>query len=326
MSAPELTNITHVPTVGTVYYFEFLPGYNYYDGVYRLAKLVTYDKYLEDGGNLLEDFFTPNGKTQEDFNAVLPQLRQGLVMYLDFPDTLVSKAQVRAPLGYLGTTPDHNVKEYHHIGFTADIGVTDNPEDLSYVKAALDEHLESALGITPKTLCISIGDVWMTEDQYQDVLAQRDESKKKALTYYNENQKIQKRISQVQTILQEYEKTILIMQKEMEHVGSILASVPLTTITFDSNGGSGTMDKVQWYSAGRYELPQCTFTPPEGMTFNQWCDDATGQGTFLLDAGDQLDLAAHEQTLTIYATWKALASEGDGSEDTEDDTAEETTE
>ncbi len=45
------------------------------------------------------------------------------------------------------------------------------------------------------------------------------------------------------------------------------------TITFDSNGGTGTMDPVQVVPGTEYKLPASRFTPPSGMVFKSWTID-----------------------------------------------------
>ena len=42
------------------------------------------------------------------------------------------------------------------------------------------------------------------------------------------------------------------------------------TITFDSNGGSGTMSSIAVAYAAQYTLPDCGFTPPTGQVFDCW--------------------------------------------------------
>ena len=41
-------------------------------------------------------------------------------------------------------------------------------------------------------------------------------------------------------------------------------------VSFDSNGGSGTMENGTVYYNGSYKLPSCTLTPPAGMLFDYW--------------------------------------------------------
>ena len=44
----------------------------------------------------------------------------------------------------------------------------------------------------------------------------------------------------------------------------------LITISFDPNGGTGTMQPMKVKSGEKFELPKCTFTPPEGKVFAGW--------------------------------------------------------
>ena len=41
-------------------------------------------------------------------------------------------------------------------------------------------------------------------------------------------------------------------------------------ITFDGNGGQGSMDAVQVDKNGSYTLPESLFTPPDGLEFDKW--------------------------------------------------------
>ena len=42
------------------------------------------------------------------------------------------------------------------------------------------------------------------------------------------------------------------------------------TVSFDPNGGTGTMQPMKVKSGEEFELPECTFTPPEGKEFAGW--------------------------------------------------------
>ena len=44
----------------------------------------------------------------------------------------------------------------------------------------------------------------------------------------------------------------------------------LITISFDPNGGTGTMQPMKVKSGEKFELPKCTFTPPKGKEFAGW--------------------------------------------------------
>ena len=67
-------------------------------------------------------------------------------------------------------------------------------------------------------------------------------------------------------------------------------------ITFDANGGSGTMDAVTVNKGELYTLPACGFTAPEGKEFDGWDLGA---------AGDQIEITADT---VLTAQWKNKAA------------------
>ena len=72
------------------------------------------------------------------------------------------------------------------------------------------------------------------------------------------------------------------------------------TVSFDANGGEGTMEPVSDVS-GAYVLPACGFTAPSGKTFDKWKD---ADGTTYAP-GDSVDITADT---TFTATWKDKSS------------------
>jgi len=72
------------------------------------------------------------------------------------------------------------------------------------------------------------------------------------------------------------------------------------TISFDPNGGTGTMQPMKVKSGENFTLPECTFTPPEGKEFAGWLA-STGK---IFPAGTP-SYYYHDDTLK--ATWKDTA-------------------
>ena len=72
------------------------------------------------------------------------------------------------------------------------------------------------------------------------------------------------------------------------------------TITFDPNGGTGTMQPMKVKSGEKFKLPKCTFTPPEGKEFAGWL--ASNGNVF--PAGM---LSYYYNDATFKATWKDKA-------------------
>ncbi len=66
------------------------------------------------------------------------------------------------------------------------------------------------------------------------------------------------------------------------------------TVVFDAGGGSGEMEAVTVEKGGKFELPECAFTAPEGKEFDQW-----NKG----EAGEEIVI---ETDTAIVALWKDL--------------------
>ena len=69
------------------------------------------------------------------------------------------------------------------------------------------------------------------------------------------------------------------------------------TISFDPNGGTGTMQPMKVKSGEKFKLPKCTFTPPEGKEFAGWL---AVDGT-VYPAGD---IVLSYSSSVLKATWK----------------------
>lgn len=85
-------------------------------------------------------------------------------------------------------------------------------------------------------------------------------------------------------------------------------STQLVNISFDSNGGTGTMASVTVEKNSKYVLPACSFTPPTGKIFDKWDAGITGK---------QNDTIIVDNDLIIKAIWKNVQAEitfdpGDG--------------
>ena len=72
------------------------------------------------------------------------------------------------------------------------------------------------------------------------------------------------------------------------------------TISFDPNGGTGTMQPMKVKSGENFTLPECTFTPPEGKEFAGWLAE---NGT-VYPAGEVVTFSIDQ---SLKATWKDTA-------------------
>ena len=72
------------------------------------------------------------------------------------------------------------------------------------------------------------------------------------------------------------------------------------TISFDPNGGTGTMKPMRVKAGVGYTLPECTFTPPEGKEFAGWL--AVNGNVY--PAGEVVTFSIDQ---SLQATWKDTA-------------------
>ena len=72
------------------------------------------------------------------------------------------------------------------------------------------------------------------------------------------------------------------------------------TISFDPNGGTGTMQPMKVKSGEEFKLPECTFTPPEGKEFAGWL----AVDGYVYPAGNVANFSIDQ---TLKATWKDKA-------------------
>lgn len=208
-----------LPAVGMIYKFTFRDGYNYHDGIYKVARILTYDEYIADGRDLKDDFFTPNNKTEDDFNEVYEEATTSKILKLISPDGLdTNTTEVYVPLNFLSETPDMNVDRYYKFGLVVEAGITRDPQTLTFMSDLLKEAVSASFGIDPKVTIVTLHEKWMSDSDYQKILRQRDESKLKVLNYYSENLKLEKRLAMANTQIKEYEKLILNLQHQLETI------------------------------------------------------------------------------------------------------------
>ena len=81
--------------------------------------------------------------------------------------------------------------------------------------------------------------------------------------------------------------------------------VAKVTITFDPNGGTGTMQPMKVKSGEEFELPKCTFTPPKGKEFAGWLAEngkVYPAGDIVYSTGDSVLKATWKDTTEVDVT------------------------
>ena len=208
------------PVVGGIYNFKFQTGYTKFDGVHKVVKIMTYDEYISDGGDIFTDFYEPNEKTEDDINSTIDGVMINDILKVVQPNYETVEETLYIPTYFLEETPDYNVSRYHKFGIIANVGVIGDPNNLNFMKANITEAFESVLGITPDVSFVALEEKWLTDEQYQEILSERDDTKKKSYNYYKENLRLQKQISQANTKINEYEKLIISLKQQLDALTS----------------------------------------------------------------------------------------------------------
>lgn len=86
--------------------------------------------------------------------------------------------------------------------------------------------------------------------------------------------------------------------------GEAILGTPVT-VSFDANGGTGTMSDMVFANGSTITLPTCTFTPPTLSIFNGWNTAADGSGTAYID---EAVTSAITSNTTLYAQWISSTS------------------
>lgn len=75
------------------------------------------------------------------------------------------------------------------------------------------------------------------------------------------------------------------------------------TVSFNANGGTGEMTAAEGNYAGKYNLPSCTFTAPDGQVFIGWSTSVDGD--IISETQLTLDskVVSDQDTITLYANW-----------------------
>lgn len=84
---------------------------------------------------------------------------------------------------------------------------------------------------------------------------------------------------------------------------SVTATPKDYTISFNSNGGSGSMDDVEKTYNTTYKLPACTFTRPTDKIFDHWAAGSTSGTSYA--AGAEYTMGAGN--ITFYAIWRTAS-------------------
>lgn len=197
--------------LGWTYKFQFIKGFESLNSVYKLVKMYTYDELLEDGIDLSSSLYALVGKTEVEYEEDAPSYKTQKILKLKHPTS--QSRIIYVPVGILAEIPNYNVKSYSKLALALELGIYPNTEDIAYVSNLLQEQLSTMLGFANAPNLIAISQVWLSDDEYQDITSSR-ENAKQVVNYFSENIKLREinmeltsRINALEQIIIEYQKS-----------------------------------------------------------------------------------------------------------------------
>ena len=193
---------------GSIYKFVIGNGLEHFNGIYKVAKVVTYDEFLLNGRNLLTDLYTPVGKDEDDLDNDLATIKSYDIFKLVSPDWMDTKDNIYIPACFVEEITEHNVKEYMKLGLICNLGIIDNKSTIDYKQSNIMQQCTATIGINPQTRFMTTGSVWLTDEDYAEEVAKRDEELKTTINYFSENKPLCTELDQANTRLQLYQEKI----------------------------------------------------------------------------------------------------------------------
>ena len=206
-------------------------------------------------------------------------------------------------IGYSGDTytGDYHTDMIASLGSTYNIK-TDGTDGASYWKMKLDNTTN-----VDATIVNGYSDFQVIPASYTKIVSHTTSTATASITpvyqvYIGENQVAGSYVGKV--------KYTLLHPNTMTPAGSTY------TITYNANGGSGTMTSNTPYTFDDFTLPDSTFTAPSGYVFAGWCTTDTAgpyacDGTSYTDEGTiPASVTSNNTTLNLYAYWEEIPAPG----------------
>ena len=196
------------------YKFCFTDPFDKLDNVYRLTKILTYEEMLNEGITL-SSLYSLVGKTDADLEKdyIDKNYANERIYKLVHPTILDTVFYV--PKCLLASVPNPSVKEYAKLVVSFNIGIYPGEEDLSYIKNEFGQQLRDYLGYTKDPDIFSISTQWLTDEDYQKTVDERNANKAvdengnyKVLSYFSAFKAQEKEILNLKAKVAAYENII----------------------------------------------------------------------------------------------------------------------
>ena len=177
--------------IDETYNFVFKPDFNTLNNVYKVTQQLSYDEILATEINMVDSLYSRVNKTEEDWIADADGYRSNNFYKLEAMNIELEPDSFYIPEDILLVYPDPNIHKYGKISLMVDLGVFANEAELSTMLTDISNILETNHGITTPPKTAIYDDTWMSEDDYNVVVATRDAAKGTILNYLSESQRLE---------------------------------------------------------------------------------------------------------------------------------------
>lgn len=178
--------------LGWTYSFKFTNDFKTLNNVYTVVKIYSYDEFISDNLDLYTLLYSRVAKSYAELEVDVQEYRTQQIFKLRNPDNYEDILYV--PEGIIAEVPNFNVKKYAKLVISLNVGVYPNEEELTYAVNSMQEYLQVILGFANNPLITAIRYVWLTDDEYNETIGDREKNKE-VVNYYSKCIELEKEIT-----------------------------------------------------------------------------------------------------------------------------------
>jgi hypothetical protein len=203
-----------IPAINAVCSYAFTQNFASLNGIYTLEDVTSFNEAVANGVNFIADLYTPAGLAASQFTTDAPTYVKDAVLHL-LPKNS-TQVPLFVPASVLNSIPDPMVSCYNNLAIGIQLGLFEDPDQLTWVIAELNQLLGSAVGTTsgPVTL-FSLGTEFLRVVDFDTRQAEREASRQAAPTLYQQLQQQIALTKAAQTLNRYYVATLLALNTPM---------------------------------------------------------------------------------------------------------------
>jgi len=164
-----------IADLNTVCKYVFKTGFEYWDGIYELTQIATFDAAISDGIDLFESVYKPAGASEERFNSEWPGFKSDQIYYLrnilNSPDDVT---RLCIPSTLIAEIPNPFITRCEDFSLAIRLGPLNDPSKLEWAIDYLEHFARSVTGTESEVQVLSAGPVFMTDAEYKALEADRE--------------------------------------------------------------------------------------------------------------------------------------------------------